>query len=98
MTGPLPSSDNPVAARSSLKIDAHQHFWNFNPVRDNWITDDMSLLRRDFLPQDLQSILKENGFDGCVLVQVDQSEIENDFLLGLADENNFIKGVVGWID
>ena len=80
------------------KIDAHQHFWKYDPVRDSWITDEMSVIRKDFLPQHFQPILKENGFDGCVLVQVDQSEKETKFLLGLADKNDFIKGVAGWID
>ena len=58
----------------------------------------MSVIRKDFLPEHLQPILEENGFDGCVAVQVDQSEKETEFLLGLANKNDFIKGVVGWID
>lgn len=80
------------------RIDAHQHFWKYHPVRDNWITDEMSVIRRDFLPEHLQPILKVNNFDGCVAVQADQSETETDFLLQLADKNGFIKGVVGWVD
>jgi L-fuconolactonase len=51
------------------RIDSHQHFWKFDPVRDNWINDDMKIIQKDFLPADLQHILKENGFDGCVAVQ-----------------------------
>lgn len=80
------------------KIDAHQHFWNFDPDRDSWITDEMNVIRRDFFPQHLQPFLKENSFNGCVAVQADQSEAETDFLLRLAGENEFIKGVVGWIN
>ncbi len=82
-----------------MKIDAHQHFWQFDPVRDAWITEGaMSVIRRDFMPADLSPILKKNGFDGCIAVQADQSEAETHFLLDLADKNNFIKGVVGWVD
>ena len=81
-----------------LKIDAHQHFWNYDSIRDSWMTDEMSAIRKDFLPEDLGPILKENDFDGCVLVQVDQSEKETHSLLELANKNAFIKGVVGWID
>lgn len=81
-----------------LKIDAHQHFWKFDPVRDSWITDEMSAIKRDFLPKDLHPVLQENSIDGCVAVQADQSETETNFLLSLADKNDFIKGVVGWID
>ena len=81
-----------------MRIDAHQHFWKFDPVRDSWITDDMSILRRDFLPGDLQPLLQQNNFDGCVAVQADQSEEETCFLVDLAKDNAFIKGVVGWVD
>ena len=81
-----------------MKIDAHQHFWIFDPIRDSWINDEMSAIRRDFLPQDLKPILQENGFDACVAVQADQTEAQNDFLLSFAQENEFIKGVVGWVD
>jgi len=82
----------------NLKIDAHQHFWKFDPVRDSWINEEMSVIQRDFLPEHLEVILKENGLDGCVVVQADQSEAETEFQLQNAASNDFIKGVVGWID
>jgi L-fuconolactonase len=81
-----------------MKIDAHQHFWIFDPVRDNWIDDSMAAIRRDFLPADLKPILDKHYFDGCIAVQADQSNAETAFLLKLATENDFIKGVVGWVD
>ena len=81
-----------------MKIDSHQHFWIFDPVRDSWITAEMETIQRDFLPADLKPVLEENGMDGCVAVQSDQSDSETEFLLHLADANDFIKGVVGWID
>ncbi len=80
------------------KIDAHQHFWVFDPVRDSWIDGSMPEIQRDFLPDDLEPILKTNGFDGCVVVQSHQSEAENEFQLKNADKNSIIKGVVGWVD
>ena len=84
--------------QSSTRIDSHQHFWKFDPVRDSWINDDMKVIQRDFLPEDLHPILSENKIDGCVSVQADQSEHETQFLLNLADANDFVKGVVGWVD
>ena len=81
-----------------MRIDAHQHFWKFNPVRDSWIGDDMQVLKQNFLPEHLQPLLQQWGIDGCVAVQADQSEVETHFLLNLAASNDFIKGVVGWID
>jgi L-fuconolactonase len=81
-----------------LRIDSHQHFWKFDPVRDSWITDDMNVIQRDFLPDDLAPVLEKNEIDGCVSVQADQSENETQFLLELASTTDFIKGVVGWVD
>jgi len=80
------------------KIDAHQHFWIFDPVRDSWINDEMLVIKRDFLPTDLLPVLQQNGIDGCVAVQADQSEQETQFLLEMAAANPFVKGVVGWVD
>ena len=80
------------------KVDAHQHFWKFDPIRDNWITEDMEVIKHDFLPHDLKPLMDANGLNSCIAVQADQSENETDFLLSLATENEFIKGVVGWID
>jgi L-fuconolactonase len=80
------------------KIDAHQHFWKFDPVRDRWIGEEMKVIQRDFLPADLAPVLQANGFEGCVAVQSDQSEEENAFHLQHAENFDFIKGIVGWVD
>ncbi|GAB5554388.1 MAG: amidohydrolase family protein [Saprospiraceae bacterium] len=81
-----------------IQIDSHQHFWQFDPVRDAWIDESMEVLRRDFLPEDLAPILKKHQLAGCIAVQADQSEAETNFLLDLAAKHSFIKGVVGWLD
>ena len=81
-----------------MRIDAHQHFWRFDPVRDRWITPDMAVLRRDFLPDDAAPLLAAAEIDGVVAVQADQSVAETDFLLALAAQQSFIRGVVGWIN
>ncbi|MBZ5855930.1 amidohydrolase family protein [Flavihumibacter profundi] len=80
------------------RIDAHQHFWKFDPVRDAWINEDMHLIRRDFMPEDLLPELVAAGISGTIAVQADQSENETEFLLELSRQNDFIKGVVGWVD
>ena len=82
-----------------MKIDSHQHFWEFDKVLDkSWINDSMSVLRRDFSPTQVQPLMLENGIEGCVAVQADQTEDETHYLLGLAEKYNIIKGVVGWVD
>ena len=81
-----------------MRIDAHQHFWKYDPARDSWITEEMSVIRRDFLPEHLASECAANGIDSTIAVQADQSENETLFLLELAEKNPGIAGVVGWVD
>ncbi len=81
-----------------MNIDAHQHFWRYNSVKDSWITDAMNVIKRDFVPADLEPILGRNNFEGSIAIQADQSEQETHSLLFHADQHDFIKGVVGWVD
>jgi len=81
-----------------MKIDSHQHYWHFNTVDYGWMGENMSVIKRDFLPPDLLPELKSIGFDGSVAVQARQSLEETNWLLQLADEHPQIKGVVGWVD
>ena len=81
-----------------MKIDAHQHFWHYEPHKQAWINDEMAVIRKDFLPQDLQPVLEANGIDGTVAVQADETEMETGFLTGLSQQYSFIKAVVGWTD
>lgn len=84
--------------QATMKIDSHQHFWKYDPAVHEWISPAMRAIRHDFLPKDLGPILLANGMDGCVAVQVDQTEAETIYLLDLASHYSFIKGVVGWVD
>lgn len=81
-----------------MRIDAHQHFWTFDPAEHGWITDAMPELRRDFRPGDLGPLLRRQGLDGCIAVQARQSLEETRWLLALARRHSFIRGVVGWAD
>lgn len=81
-----------------MRIDSHQHFWQYNSVKDAWINDQMQILKQDFMPVDLEPLLVKHQIDGCIAVQADQSEKETLFLLELATQYSFIKGVVGWVD
>jgi L-fuconolactonase len=86
------------SSETSKKIDAHQHFWQYNPVEHAWMTDPMAGLRRDFMPGDLKPLLAGMEFDGCVVVQVRQNLEETRWLLELAGRHQFVRGVVGWVD
>ncbi|RKD89884.1 amidohydrolase family protein [Mangrovibacterium diazotrophicum] len=78
-------------------IDTHHHYWNYNPIDFDWIDDDMAAIRRSFLPQDLKSTLKDTGVTGVVSIQARQCMEETDWLLKMAAENEFMKGIVGWL-
>ncbi|WP_158859478.1 amidohydrolase family protein [Lunatibacter salilacus] len=79
-------------------IDSHQHFWKYDPEQFPWITDSLYKLKRDFLPSELRKVYAENKIAGCIAVQAAQTVEETRYLLELAENNEFIKGVVGWID
>ncbi len=81
-----------------MVIDSHQHFWIYETEKHAWIDDDMKVIRKNFLPEDLKIVYQENNVDGCVAVQADQTLAETNFLLDLAEKNDFIKGIVGWVD
>lgn len=81
-----------------MKIDSHQHYWHFNLKDYSWMGDNMSVIKRDFLPSDLLPELESINFDGSVAVQARQNLEETQWLLKLADDFPHIKGVVGWLD
>ncbi len=94
----MPTSDRSLIIQTSMRLDAHQHFWHYSPTEYRWISDNMGILKQDFLPQDLAPLLAGIGFDGCIAVQARQSLEETRWLLELAEQHAFIKGVVGWVD
>ncbi len=81
-----------------MRIDAHQHFWKYNERDYGWMGPGMDKLKRDHLPQNLVPLLENVAFDGTVCVQARQCPEETEWLLALGRDNQFIKGVVGWVD
>ena len=79
-------------------IDAHQHFWRYDRREHAWIDDSMQSLQRDFLPPDLEPLIREQGIDRTIAVQASQTTAETDWLLQLAGAHTFIGGVIGWVD
>jgi L-fuconolactonase len=80
-----------------MRIDAHHHFWKYTAKDYGWIDETKARIRRDFGPVDLKQEIDAAAIDGVVSVQARQTPDENDFLLGYAAENDFVKGVVGWV-
>ena len=80
----------------TMKIDSHQHFFKPDRIHYFWMSEDMPIAK-DFLPGDLEPILKQNGIDKTILVQAADID-ENEFLFELAEQTDFIAGVVIWLD
>lgn len=81
-----------------MRIDSHQHFWKAARGDYHWMNPEVSLLCRDYLPEDLRPCLAKNRFDRTILVQAAQTTAETDFLLDLAQKTDFVAGVIGWLD
>jgi L-fuconolactonase len=83
------------AAEPHPKIDAHHHFWSYNPKEYSWVSE--QVLKGDFGPRELESEMTREGIQGAIPVQARSSLKETDWLLSLAESHDFIRGVVGWL-
>jgi L-fuconolactonase len=81
-----------------MRLDSHQHFWRYHSAEHGWMDDRMAVLKRDYLPENLQPLLSLAKVDGTIAVQARQTLEETNWLLELASQNDFIKGVVGWVN
>lgn len=81
-----------------MRMDAHQHFWKLERGDYHWLTSELGILYQDFLPHHLLPRLKEHNIDRTILVQAAPSVEETDYMLELYEQNEFIAGVVGWLD
>jgi L-fuconolactonase len=80
-----------------MTIDAHHHLWKYSAAEYGWITPEQRVIRRDFLPEDLEPLMHHFGIEGTVAVQARQTLEETTWLLGLAEKHPLIRGVVGWV-
>jgi L-fuconolactonase len=79
-------------------VDAHQHFWNPGRGDHDWMPQDNAVLNRVYGPADLAPQLAQDGVDATVLVQAAATWAETEYMLGLTDATDFVRGVVGWVD
>jgi L-fuconolactonase len=86
-----------ICQYATIRIDSHHHLWRYDPREYGWIDDNMNIIRRDFLPEHIQHEIQSVGIDGVVTVQAHQSVGETEWLLDLAAQNEFMRGVVGWV-
>lgn len=81
-----------------MTLDTHQHFWKADRGDYHWMTRDVPILARDYLPDHLRPELRKVGVSQTILVQAAQTVAETDFLLKIAEETDFVAGVIGWFD
>lgn len=81
-----------------MRIDAHQHFWKLSRGDYEWITPDLPILNKDFGPEDLLPLIQDANIDGTILVQATDTVPESEYMLSLADEHEWVLGVVGWVN
>ena len=79
------------------RIDSHHHFWKYSAEQYPWISEAMAVLRENFLPNDLLAETRSTTVSGVISVQARQSVEETSWLLSLADDQDWIRGVVGWL-
>lgn len=81
-----------------MRIDAHQHYWKLSRRDYRWLTPELPILYRDFMPSDLMEQLHKHGISRTVVVQAAPTVEETVFLLSLCDQHDTLAGVVGWLD
>lgn len=92
-----------MSIADAVITDAHQHFWTkdvivglFNKL--GVPLDSVEVIARDFEPADLKPWLDKLGVSQTVVVQVNSTLENTHYFLERADRNDWIGGVVGWVD
>jgi L-fuconolactonase len=81
-----------------MVVDAHHHLWDPAQRDYPWMGDELASIRKRFDAGDLKPLLDAAGIDRTVVVQTVSSVDETREFLRAAAENEFIAGVVGWVD
>lgn len=92
------SINNALIKTNIARVDSHQHFWQLSRGDYNWLTPELEVLYKDFLPEQLAPMLPANDVSQTILIQAADTEKETHFLLDIAKNTEFVTGVVGWID
>ena len=81
-----------------MYVDSHQHFWKLDRGDYSWMSADYKPLYKDFFPKDLEPLIKEKNISKTIIVQAADTVAETQFILKLAEDSDFVAGVVGWVD
>lgn len=78
-------------------IDTHIHIWDFDRAEYEWLKDDTSILHRNYCIEELAEDRSAAGVTGGVLVQAANNVQDSEWMLEVAEKNDWIRGVVGWL-
>jgi L-fuconolactonase len=81
------------------RVDAHHHVWDLGVREQSWMAGSaMDPIRRDFLIDDLAPLAAAADVTQTVLVQTVGLAAETPEFLAIAESNDLVAGVVGWVD
>ena len=78
-------------------IDCHHHVWWLDKFPHSFPPSWGTSLNRDYTPGELKVELDAAGIDGTILVQSLDRWEETPHYLDVAEQNSFIRAVVGWV-
>lgn len=78
-------------------IDTHIHLWDLENGNYPWLKGDESILNRSYFIEELEEQRKDTKVHYGVLVQAANNSQDTDYMLRIAKEHPWIKGVVGWL-
>lgn len=78
-------------------IDSHLHLWQLEDGGYRWLENAPAELRRNFTAGQARAELDTAGIAEAILVQADDTLDDTRFLLAAAEAEDWIRGVVGWV-
>lgn len=78
-------------------IDTHIHVWNFNKAAYPWLDGNTTILNRTYNIEEIEKEREQAGITEGVLVQASNNPEDTDWMLEVASNTGWIKGVVGWL-
>ena len=78
-------------------IDTHVHVWNFNKAKYNWLDGNTTILNRNYDLEEIEEERIKTGITDGILVQAANNFEDTDWMLEVANDHDWIKGVVGWL-
>jgi L-fuconolactonase len=86
-----------VTLASSRRIDAHLHLWDLDAGEYAWLTPEHGALYSTFTAEQARAELDAAGVESAILVQAEDTLRDTGYLLGVAEQNPWVAGVVGWV-